>query len=57
MIVTEGTRVRVVWGAQAHPGVVTQVFKEDTGTHYMIHLDNGRNLSTTIDSLITEKST
>jgi hypothetical protein len=57
-----GTRVRVVWGLKPQPGVVTEVFKvrpefrvgEDTATHYMVRLDNGRKLSTTVDSLILE---
>jgi hypothetical protein len=55
--VKDGTRVQVCLWVEPKPGVVTEVFKgTDQRTRYMIHLDNGQNLSTTVDALVLEVS-
>lgn len=61
MIVTVGSRCRVLWGVEALPGVVTHVFKgaertshinDSLRTRYEVTLDNGRCCTTTIDGIL-----
>lgn len=52
MIVQQGSRVRVLWGPKAQPGVVKHVFKGVDRTRYHIELDSGRCLTTTIDGIL-----
>jgi hypothetical protein len=57
MIVTEGTRCRVLWGSTLCLGKVAKVFTAPNEfgiprTRYQIHLDNGRCVTTTIDAIL-----